>query len=191
MSETKKTGEGRKQDTGSSGETRFRLSLTSLILLTTSVIAIVAWGVRLELRTSPNAIVEIVDTRLQGHPALLPAGSIIAYVGRGMPTLPGWAICGTGSESFPNLSGRFLVGTADLTIVGETTGERYHKHNFDVTSEEQSEARYRDPPPELADNHPTGRNWAHKHKVIGETKDTNHIPPSVHVLFFCKQSSSE
>lgn len=180
------------QNAKGSGEARFNLSLTSLILLTTSIIALVGWGVRLEHRASPDTIKEIVDKKLQGHPALLPPGSIIAYVGKDTSAPDGWSICGRGAGKFPDLADRFLVGTSDFKEVGKKTGSPAHKHDVDIASTEERDGQLRIQGPEYADNYAKdGKNWFHRHQVKGATKEASHIPPAIQVLFFCKQSTTE
>ncbi|MDE0210133.1 MAG: hypothetical protein OXJ64_09635 [Boseongicola sp.] len=174
------------QNTKESGEARFNLSLASLILLITSIIALVGWGVRIEHKASRDAIREIVEEKLQGHPASLPPGSIIAYLGKDTSAPDGWSICGKGAGQFPDLAGSFLVGTSDFNEVGKPTGSSDHQHTVDITSQGERDGKFSSRT-DFADNR-AGKNWFHSHQVRGSTQNADHIPPAIHVLFFCKQA---
>ena len=116
---------------------------------------------------------------------ILPSGAILPYY-RTLESIPqGWAVCGDEQEETPNLDGRFLIGTRDLGLVGRPTGSRTHAHPFAGRSSFEAEGT--DKGPEGADNYTDKPNWNHKHDISGDTQEVEHIPPSVNVLFLCKE----
>lgn len=116
---------------------------------------------------------------------ILPPGTIVAYVGPvdGIPG--GWAICG-GNRRERNLDGRYLVGTTDFDRVGDFVNPSDHGHKVNIRTTGEVEGWNREPNPETADNW-SGKNWHHTHDVEGDTGKAKHVPPSVMVLFLCKQ----
>lgn len=114
------------------------------------------------------------------------AGTILPYVGDSEAVPTGWVICG--KDGTPDLGGYFLVGTNDLAKVGDFTGSENHGHHMDFQSSEQSSGRFAQTV-DGADNH-TGRNWQHQHRIIGPANVSSHVPPSVQVLFLCRENSN-
>lgn len=132
----------------------------------------------------------------------LPKGSIVAYIGDNTSPPKGWIICGHRGES-PDLNGRFLVGTTDLSKVGTTIGEpdeTHHSHDVHIVSETEGTPRDRQPEPvklkSLLDlpaselNRPLRElsGSGHVHFVDGSTSLSSTTPPAMHVLFLCKTS---
>ena len=111
----------------------------------------------------------------------LPSKTILPYYGPRKDIPDGWSGCE--GDGTPDLDERFLIGTNDPREVGKPIGIDTHAHTFEATSEFQFGKYQR--PPEGADNG-NGRNWIHQHRVKGATEEKNHIPPSVKVLFLCK-----
>ena len=116
---------------------------------------------------------------------ILPPGTIVAYIGPVDNIPDGWAICG-GNGGERNLDGRYLVGTTDFDKVGYFVNPPEHDHGIDIRTTGEAEGWNREPNPETADNW-TGKNWHHTHDVKGTTGKAQHVPPSVMVLFLCKQ----
>ena len=111
----------------------------------------------------------------------LPSKTILPYYGSRKDIPDGWSVCK--GDGTPDLDERFLIGTNDPKEVGKPIGIDAHAHNFEVFSG-HGRGHYQRPP-EGADNG-TGRNWIHRHKVKGVTDGEKHIPPSMKVLFLCK-----
>jgi len=162
-----------------------RFTIGNLILMAGAIVAIVGWGARIESRTTPEAIGKMVQIAMAelGLPVALPAGSVVAYMGKEAAPPSGWQICGRGD--FQDLDGKFLVGTSNVGKVGEEVGEEEHTHIVDIRSTGEVGGREL-PHPDGADNRTGAPNWFHQHQVKGELKATN-SPPAVRVLFFCKQ----
>ena len=112
----------------------------------------------------------------------LPSKTILPYYGSRKDIPDGWSICG--EDGPPDLNERFLIGTNDPKEVGKSIGIDTHVHNFEATTGYQFGRAQR--PPEGADNN-AGTNWIHQHKVNGVTEEKKHIPPSVKVMFLCKE----
>ena len=150
-----------------------------------AIVTIVWWGVRIELRTTSEVIGKMVQKEIEEIelPVALPAGSVVAYMGKEAAPPNGWQICGRGE--FQDLDGKFLVGTSNVGRVGEEVGEAEHTHIVDIRSTGEVGGRQLTHP-EGADNRTGAPNWFHQHQVKGELKATN-SPPAVRVLFFCKQ----
>lgn len=118
---------------------------------------------------------------------LIPSGAVLAYLGAETAMPDGWEICGRGKgSSFPSLEGRFLVGTHHLSSVGQEVGSSTHNHHIDFLSSPERDG-HTSRHPEGADNYTRAPNWSHKHNVSGHTAAGANIPPSIHVLFLCKQ----
>lgn len=112
---------------------------------------------------------------------LMPAGSVLAYVGNGGSTAApnGWALCGS-NEHTPDLNGRFLIGTNTAGLVGQTLGDTQGFEDSVFVTGLEFEGRYYHPPEpgeEGADNG-AANNWNHKHQLS---------LPTVKVMYFCKQ----
>ena len=114
---------------------------------------------------------------------LMPAGSVLAYVGDGGSTVApnGWALCGS-NEHTPDLNGRFLIRHQHSWLGWSkpwATTQGFEDSVF-VTGLE-FEGRYYHPPggpdEEGADNG-SANNWNHKHQLN---------LPTVKVMYFCKQ----
>ena len=95
----------------------------------------------------------------------------------------GWAICdGTGGT--PDLRNRMLLGTTDVSSVGQRMGSWEHAHR--VRGETGIPVRRNR-------NTPTGRlqnlqipDEQHRHRVDMEADKAEHIPPSMRVLFIMR-----
>jgi hypothetical protein len=95
----------------------------------------------------------------------------------------GWAICdGTGGT--PDLRNRMLLGTTDVSSVGQRMGSWEHAHR--VRGETGIPVRRNR-------NTPTGRlqnqqipDDQHRHRVDMEADKAEHMPPSMRVLFIMK-----
>ena len=61
-----------------------RFTIGNLILMAGAIVAIVGWGARIESRTTPEAIGKIVQVAMAELelPVALPAGSVVAYMGK-------------------------------------------------------------------------------------------------------------
>lgn len=126
----------------------------------------------------------------------LPKGAIMAF----MPSMTGgdygnaselrawlarqgWAICdGTGGT--PDLRNRMLLGTTDVSSVGQRLGSWDHAHRI------RGETGI---PVRRNRNTPTGRlqnqqipDDQHRHRVDMESDKADHMPPSMRVLFIMK-----
>ena len=117
--------------------------------------------------------------------ASLPSGVILPYMGRhGVASLPeGWVLCGSGGT--PELEGRFLFGTNRASEVGTPLGSLGHSHRAVFATGWETGGQRSST--EAADNFAGGVNWNHQHQVEIETQPAQHLPPSVRVMFFCKE----
>lgn len=179
---------------------RLNLSVTEMTVLGTAFAGILAWGLSIENRVSgieeridgiEKSIKQEVKIGVKAAVApfatsLIPSGAVIAYLGKQTSAPYGWEICGLGKGKFPSLEEKFLVGTHHMDSVGTETGTKRHVHGVDIRSTAEREGRAI-PHPDGADNRTGAPNWSHKHHVEGRTLPEAHIPPAVHVLFFCKQ----
>lgn len=125
----------------------------------------------------------------------LPAGSIIAFVPnasgftgtdaelRGWLAERRWALC-DGTSGTPDLRDRMLYGTTEAASVGQRLGARDHDHRL----------RGETGTPVLRNRYtPTGRaelkhlpDDQHRHSIDTASDRTEHLPPSVKVLFIMK-----
>ena len=119
-----------------------------------------------------------------GSPSL-PSGVILPYVGKkGVASLAdGWVLCGSGGT--PELEGRFLLGTNRASEVGTLTGSLSHSHRAAFATGWETAGRRSST--EAADNFAGGTNWNHQHRVDIETQPAQHLPPSVRVMYFCRE----
>lgn len=173
--------------------TRMNLSLTEMVALGTIFSGIAAWGFSVESRA--HGIEEDIQAKVDhaveeavGHVArsLFPSGAVMAYLGPDTQPPRGWEICGHGESEFPSLEGRFLVGTHHIDSVGGEVGSPAHDHGVNIRSTGEVNG-HNNTHPEGADNWTGDPNWFHRHNVQGLTASVEHTPPSIQVLFFCKQ----
>lgn len=129
--------------------------------------------------------VEKLEALIPVQVSAMPSGTMLPYVGsQGTADQPdGWVLCG--SADTPEMDGRFLIGTNEAGQVGTATGSADHSHGADFKTSLEVDGRRGGP--EGADNYTGSPNWNHKHQVEGNTQPAKHLPPSVKVLFFCKQ----
>ena len=123
-------------------------------------------------------------------------GAILASYSKEFKPPPGWEVCG--GPNSPPLNDRYLIGTTDLSLVGdpEVVGQAEHSHGFDEYSTGEKNNEHRSGAPEsdqdYADNIHKGvsgtgpRNWYHEHQVKGSTDPASSLPPSVPVIFYCR-----
>ena len=179
-----------------------KIEVGTLVALIVAISAGAAYIGRLEGRLdsiSPENIQEVaketVDMitkskdqalkELESSPPL-PSGTVLPYAGTQEIVPAGWVVCG--QSSTPNMSGHFLVGTAEFGEVGTLVGSATHVHGVRITTGLEFEgAKYSSSEAEGADNYTGDSNWNHKHVAEGDTRGAEHMPPSMKVLFLCKK----
>lgn len=133
------------------------------------------------------ALAEILGgwvTNLFGSSQTIPAGAVVAYLGKEPAPPKGWRICGLHDDEL-DFEGRFLVGTYDPSKVGDETGSETHTHQVTLTSTGEVNGRSVKAP-DGADNNTGFPNWNHEHRIDGPTLEADHTPRAVKVQFFCK-----
>ena len=136
------------------------------------------------------------------HAGNLPSGTILAMFSWS-GTLPhGWVICGKDKET-PDLNGRFLFGTTDISNLAKKVGSMPHEKFSNLRTTGEKRGRHQQgrtgTESDYADNIPDGRgvkgnrNWHHEHDVklaITSENSENYLPPATQVLFLCKPGST-
>ena len=115
----------------------------------------------------------------------LPSKTILPYYGSRKDIPDGWSICG--KDEPPDLNERFLIGTNEPSEIGMPVGSVTHIHSFTATSNREGTPQPIQPRQHEGVDNGRGTNTYHQHEVIGETMEKKHIPPSVKVLFLCKE----
>ncbi|MEM9789142.1 MAG: hypothetical protein AAF842_01930 [Planctomycetota bacterium] len=116
--------------------------------------------------------------------ASFPAGIVMLWYAKNGRVPNGWAAC-DGSNGTPDLRGQFLRGVGSFSDVGEHDGSETHNHHYSGLTSGEANGRFRNPPPETADNGGS-RNWFHQHTYEGHTDTKNHLPPYYTVLFIMR-----
>lgn len=136
---------------------------------------------------------------------LMPAGAIIMWYGTTVPS--GWKIC-DGSDSTPDLTGRFPLGRsegtaydtggyADNTLVAHShtascSDEGNHRHSFDTGAGNTGEPyRTRDGSDEVTGTENTNYAGEHDHSITisqssGDDGEDRNYPPFSTVMFIMK-----
>lgn len=126
-----------------------------------------------------------------------PRGVIFAWYSQSGPFPLGWAVC-DGTNSTPDLRGRFLKGVTDMADVGVSDGNISHHHSVSGrvdgrtnNSRDASDAWGWDHDDSSRRTSPQATGLDHHHGVhldlnSGHAAAENHEPPYVTMLFIMK-----
>lgn len=95
----------------------------------------------------------------------------------------GWMVC-NGLNGTPNLTDRFLMGTATLQGAAVTGGSARHSHS--VAGRTSFEVAGTRDGPEGADNFTGKPNWNHKHDFHVQSEEASSLPPYFSVIYIIK-----
>ena len=133
--------------------------------------------------------------QLTAAPTDLPMGSIILWYGEQNTIPKGWVIC-DGTQSTPDLRGRFVVGTSDDFPVGNTGGRsdiKLNPEHLPPHSHEYSEWQQQDDDwksgGESSPNNGTGGNQSARTKEAGSGEGFSILPPYYSLNYIMKRQA--